>query len=62
MTFSANGTQCGEEHHGHLQQGGQLQLPVTITDAGGLTATSSVNVTVNQTLTSIAVSPAHVPR
>ena len=30
---------------------------MTITDAGGLTATSSVSVTVNQTLTAIAVSP-----
>ena len=33
---------------------------MTITDAGGLTATSSVSVTVDQTLTSIAVAPASV--
>ena len=39
---------------------GNYSFQVTITDAGGLTTTSSVNVTVNQTLTSIAVAPASV--
>ena len=49
--------QRGEEHHGHVQQGGNYGFTVTITDPGGLTATSSVSVTVNQTLTAIAVEP-----
>ena len=47
--------QHGEEHHGHLLPGGRYTFQVTITDDGGLSTTSSVNVTVNQTLTSIAV-------
>ena len=36
---------------------GNYTFQVTITDAAGLSVTSSVNVTVSQTLTSIVVSP-----
>src|SRR4029077_9505585 len=39
-------------------QAGSYTFQVTVTDTAGLTATSSVNVTVNQTLSSIPVSPA----
>ena len=43
--------QCGQEHHGHLHaRPGSYTFQVTITDAGGLSTTSSVDVTVNQTL------------
>ena len=38
-------------------QGLTGQIAGTITDSGGLTATSSMTVTVSQTLTSIAVTP-----
>ena len=43
-----------------FNRAGAYTFQVTITDSGGLTVTSSVNVTVNQTLTSIVVSPSTV--
>ena len=43
-----------------FNRAGAYTFQVTITDAGGLTVTSSVNVTVNQTLTSITVTPSSV--
>ena len=43
-----------------FSKAGTYGFTVTIADAGGLTTTSSVNVVVNQSLTSIAVSPASV--
>ena len=56
-TFSANGTNAAKNTTATFSKAGAYTFTVTITDAGGLTATSSVNVTVNQTLTTIAVSP-----
>ncbi len=57
VTFSANGSNEGQEHHRDLQPGRQLLAPANyVKDQPGLTATSAVAVTVNQTLTSIVVS------
>ena len=41
-----------------FSQAGNYSFQVTITDAGGLSTTSSVKVTVAQTLTTITVNPA----
>jgi hypothetical protein len=57
-TFSANCTNAAKNTTATFYQAGSYTILVTITDPGGLTATSSTTVTVNQTLTSIAVSPA----
>ena len=57
VTFSANGTNAAKATTATFSQAGSYTFQVTVTDAGGLTATSSVGVTVNQTLTSIVVSP-----
>ena len=43
-----------------FNRAGAYTFQVTITDSGGLTVASSVNVTVNQTFTSIVVSPSSV--
>jgi hypothetical protein len=58
VTFSANGTNAAKATTATFSKAGSYTFQVTVTDAGGLTATSSVGVTVNQTLTSIVVSPA----
>jgi hypothetical protein len=55
--FSANGTNAAKNSTVTFNKAGGYTFQVTIKDGGGLTATSSVNVTVNQTLTSIGVSP-----
>ena len=59
-TFSANGTNAAKQTVATFSNAGTYGFTVTIADAGGLTTTSSVNVVVNQSLTSIAVSPASV--
>jgi len=59
-TFSANGTNAAKQTVATFSEAGTYGFTVTIADAGGLTTTSSVNVVVNQSLTSIAVSPASV--
>ena len=59
-TFSVNGTNAAKKTVATFSKAGTYGFTVTIADAGGLTTTSSVNVVVNQTLTSIAVSPASV--
>ncbi|OAI48663.1 hypothetical protein AYO44_06785 [Planctomycetaceae bacterium SCGC AG-212-F19] len=59
-SFSANGTNAAKNNTATFSQAGAYTFQVTIRDAGGLTVTSSVNVTVNQTLKSIAVTPASV--
>jgi hypothetical protein len=58
VTFSANGSNAAKNTVATFSQAGTYTFKVTITNASGLTATSSTTVTVNQTLTSIAVSPA----
>jgi len=59
-TFSVNGTNAAKKTVATFSKAGTYGFTVTIADAGGLTTTSCVNVTVNQTLTSIGISPASV--
>ena len=56
-TFSGNGDNAAKNTTATFFQAGSYTFLVTITDAGGLTTTSSVDVTVNQTLTTITDSP-----
>jgi hypothetical protein len=58
VTFSANGTNAAKNTTATFTKAGSYAFTATITDSGGLSTTSSVNVTVSQTLTSIAVTPA----
>lgn len=55
--FSPNGTNAAKNTVASFGKAGAYVLEATIADALGQTAKSSVNVTVNQTLTSVAVSP-----
>ena len=57
VNFSVNGANGAKNTTATFSMAGAYTFTVTITDAGGLTASSSVNVTVNQTLTAITVSP-----
>ena len=59
-TFSANGTNAAKNSTATFSRAGSYSFQVTIRDAAGLTATSSVTVVVNQTLTAIALTPAAV--
>jgi hypothetical protein len=56
-TFSANGTSAAQNTTATFSQAGSYTFQVTITDPAGLTAISSVAVTVNQTLTSVTLTP-----
>ena len=58
VTFIANGTNAAKNTTATFSKAGSYAFQVTITDAGGLSTTSNVSVTVNQTLTTITVSPA----
>jgi hypothetical protein len=58
VSFSANGTNAAKNTIATFSKAGSYSFQVTVRDAGGLTATSTTDVTVNQTLTSIVVSPA----
>ena len=60
VSFSANGSNAAKNTTATFSKAGNYNFQVTITDPSGLTATSNVNVTVNQTLTAITVSPASV--
>ena len=60
VSFSANGTNAAKNTTATFTKAGNYTFQVTITDAGNLSTTSSVNVTVNQTLTTITVTPASV--
>jgi hypothetical protein len=55
VVFSANGTNAAQNTTATFTVAGVYNLAATITNVAGLTATSIVTVTVNQTLTSIAV-------
>ena len=57
VTFSANGSNAAKNTTATFAKAGSYTFQATVTGAGGLTATSSVSVTVNQTFTSIVVSP-----
>jgi hypothetical protein len=58
-TFSSNGNNASKATTATFYRAGSYTFEVTVTDPAGLNATSTVAVTVNQTLTSIAVSPAN---
>jgi hypothetical protein len=57
--FSANGTNAAQNTIVTFHSAGSYTFQVTITDSGGLAATSSVTVTVTQTSTSLALSPVY---
>jgi hypothetical protein len=56
-TYSLNGTNGASSTTATFYMAGNYTFTVTIKDSSGLTTTSSVNVTVNQTQTSIGVTP-----
>jgi autotransporter-associated beta strand protein len=58
--FSANGNNAAKNTTVTFSQAGSYVFQVTMTDTSGLTATSTVDVTVDQTLTAVTVSPASV--
>jgi beta-galactosidase len=58
VSFSVNGTNAAKNSLASFARAGSYTFRVTVQDAGGRTATSSVAVTVTPTLTSIRVSPA----
>jgi hypothetical protein len=58
VSFSANGSNAAKNVTATFTRAGTYSFVVTITDAGGLSVTSSTSVTVQQTLTSITVTPA----
>ena len=57
-TFSVNGTNAAKNTAATFTKAGSYTFTVTLTDSGGLTATSSIAVVVRQTLTTIIVTPA----
>jgi hypothetical protein len=57
VAFSANGTNAAKSTTATFTKAGSYTFQVIVRDSGNLTAASSVSVTVNQTMTSIAVSP-----
>jgi hypothetical protein len=59
-TFSANGTNAAHSTTAAFFQAGSYTFQVTLLDPNGLTATSSMTVTVDQILTSISVAPGTV--
>jgi|GEM_PF-318331 len=58
VSYSANGTNAARNAVATFSQAGAYSFTCTIMDAGGLSVASSVNVTVNQALTAINVTPA----
>lgn len=54
-TYSANGTYAARNTTATFYKAGNYTLVVTLTDAGGLSTTSTVGLTVQQTFTQIAV-------
>ena len=58
VTYSANGTNAAQSVTATFSKAGSYTFQVTVSDRGGYIATSSVTVAVNQSLTSIKVSPA----
>jgi hypothetical protein len=60
VSFSVNNSNAAKSTVATFSKAGSYPMLVTITDAGGLTVTSAKTVTVNQTYTSILVSPASI--
>jgi hypothetical protein len=59
-SFSINGTNAAKNTTATFAMAGNYTFQVVITDQAGLSVTSSVNVTVQQTFTSISVTPGSV--
>ena len=57
VTFTVNGSNAAQHTTATFTRAGAYTFLVTVVDAGGLSATSTVNVTVNQTVTSISLAP-----
>ncbi len=57
VSYSANGSNAAKNSVATFTAAGAYNFLVTVTDTNGRTATSSVSVVVNQTLTSVAVTP-----
>ena len=57
VAFSANGTNAAKSSTATFARAGAYVFTVTLRDAANQTSTSMVNVTVNQTITTLAVSP-----
>jgi len=57
VSYSANGTNAAKNMTASFTQAGSYTFQVVIMDTSSLTVTSSVNVTVNQTVSAITVSP-----
>ncbi|MBI4387017.1 MAG: hypothetical protein HY551_06515 [Elusimicrobia bacterium] len=57
VTFGVNGTNAAKNTTAAFTKAGSYTFQVTLKDAAGLTAASNVTVTVNQTLTTITLSP-----
>ncbi len=57
VAFSANGSSAAHSVTATFSKAGSYSFQVTVSDPGGFIATSSVTVVVNQSLTSINVSP-----
>ncbi len=59
VTFGVNGTNASKNTVATFTKAGSYDFEVTVRDAGGLSVTSAVTVIVEQTLTSIIVSPSN---
>jgi autotransporter-associated beta strand protein len=57
VTFSANGTNTAKNTVATFSKAGAYTLTATITNGSGYSINSSVNVTVNQTLKGVAITP-----
>ncbi len=60
VSFSANGTNAAKNTTATFTAAGTYDFLATITDLGGQSTTSAISVTVNQSFTGIAVSPATI--
>ncbi len=60
VSFAANGTNAAKKTVATFAKAGTYTFSVKATDAGNLSATSTVTVVVNQTLTAVAVTPGSV--
>jgi len=61
VTFGTNGSNASKNILATFTKAGSYSFLVTIGDAGGLSTTSSVNVTVSQTLAALSITPTTNP-
>jgi beta-glucanase (GH16 family)/regulation of enolase protein 1 (concanavalin A-like superfamily) len=57
VTYSVNGTNASKNTTASFSQAGSYTLTATITDAGGLSTTSSTVITIAQTTTGVSLTP-----